>query len=100
MYTFFRCGEVWSLLPGALLVNTLFAGMNKTKWYSNNKPPMFDGLYHQFMVIRGMVSYCYTNIFGFVQKGMPYVLTHLRIDFRGNDTVDGCETPHHLIDRL
>ena len=23
---------------------------------------MFDGLYHPFMVIRGMVYYCYTNI--------------------------------------
>ena len=30
--------------------------------YSNNKPPMFDGLYQPFMVIRGMVYYCYTNI--------------------------------------
>ena len=29
--------------------------------YSNNKPPVFDGLYQPFMVMRGMV-YCYTNI--------------------------------------
>ena len=28
--------------------------------YCNNKPPIFDGLYH--MVIRGIVYYCYTNI--------------------------------------
>ena len=27
-----------------------------------NKPPIFDGLYHPSMVIRGMVYYCYTNI--------------------------------------
>ena len=32
-------------------------------WYSNNKPPIFDGLYIPFLVIRGMVYYyCYTNI--------------------------------------
>ena len=30
--------------------------------YSNNQPPILDGLYHPFMVIRGMVYYCYTNI--------------------------------------
>ena len=24
--------------------------------------PFFDGVYHPFMVIRGMVCYCYTNI--------------------------------------
>ena len=30
--------------------------------YSNNKPPIVDGLYHRFMVIRGVVYYCYTNI--------------------------------------
>ena len=29
---------------------------------SNNKPPIFDGLYQLFLVIRGMVYYCYTNI--------------------------------------
>ena len=28
----------------------------------NNKPPIFNGLYYPFMVIRGMVYYCYTNI--------------------------------------
>ena len=27
-----------------------------------NKPPIFYGLYHPSMVIRGMVYYCYTNI--------------------------------------
>ena len=30
--------------------------------YSNNKPPIFGSLYQPFMVIRGMVYYCYTNI--------------------------------------
>ena len=39
--------------------------------YSNNKPPIFDGLYHPFMVIRGMVYYCYTNI-------RP-IITHLQL---------------------
>ena len=28
----------------------------------NNKPPSFDGLYHPFVVIRGMVYSCYTSI--------------------------------------
>ena len=26
------------------------------------KPPIFDDLYHPFMVIRGMVYYCYTKV--------------------------------------
>ena len=30
-------------------------------WYSTDKPPIFHGLYHPFVVIGGMV-YCYTNI--------------------------------------
>ena len=30
--------------------------------YSNNKPPIFDAVYHPFVVIRGTVYYCYANI--------------------------------------
>ena len=43
--------------------------------YSNNKPPIFDGLYHPFMVIRGMVCYWYTNIIPFAfLRGLRRVL--------------------------
>ena len=30
--------------------------------YNNNKPSIFDGLYHPFMVCWGMVYSCYTHI--------------------------------------
>ena len=36
---------------------------------------MFDGLYHLFMVIRGMVYDCYTNITSYVQ-GLSTSVNH------------------------
>ena len=51
--------EWWSLTDFRYIVITDNVG---TAWYSNNKPPVFDGLYQLSMVIWEMVYFCYTHI--------------------------------------
>ena len=64
---------LWAILYGYVShnqrVSIVMTGIISIR-YSNNKPPIFDSLYHPFMGIRGMVYYCYTNI--------PHVF-HLRL---------------------
>ena len=55
---FWQTSEIISEIIGHM---SIISGIAIWCGYSNNKPPIFDGLYHPSMVIWGMDYYCYTN---------------------------------------
>ena len=63
------CLLVCEPMSRALFRLLYVASHDKKNWlrYSNNKPPIFDGSYQPFVVIGGMVYYCYTNIMTFAE---------------------------------